>query len=89
MKKIMRPRRVLIIDDEENMLHVLKTILSKECYEIELARDGREGLIKVVSSKFDMVLCDLRMPEMDGMAFLDGLNEKQIDQTIIMMSASN
>ena len=83
----MRPRRVLIIDDEENMLHMLKTILSKEGYEIELARDGREGLIKVVSSKFDMVLCDLRMPEMDGMAFLDGLNEKQIDQTIIMMSA--
>ena len=87
MKTIMRPRRVLIIDDEENMLHMLKTILSKEGYEIELARDGREGLIKVVSSKFDMVLCDLRMPEMDGMAFLDGLNEKQIDQTIIMMSA--
>ena len=83
----MRQRRVLIIDDEENMLHMLKTILSKEGYEIELARDGREGLIKVVSSKFDMVLCDLRMPEMDGMAFLDGLNEKQIDQTIIMMSA--
>ena len=87
MKTIMRQRRVLIIDDEENMLHMLKTILSKEGYEIELARDGREGLIKVVSSKFDMVLCDLRMPEMDGMAFLDGLNEKQIDQTIIMMSA--
>ena len=87
MKTIMRPKRVLIIDDEENMLHMLKTILSKEGYEIEIARDGREGLIKVVSSKFDMVLCDLRMPEMDGMEFLDGLNEKQMDQTIIMMSA--
>ena len=87
MKRIMRPKRLLIIDDEENMLHMLKTILSKEGYEIEIARDGREGLIKVVTSKFDMVLCDLRMPEMDGMAFLNGLKEKQIDQTIIMMSA--
>jgi len=87
LKMIMRPKRVLIIDDEENMLHMLKTILGKEGYDIELARDGREGLIKVVSSKFDMVLCDLRMPEMDGMQFLNGLNEKQIDQTVIMMSA--
>ena len=78
----MLPKRVLIIDDEENMLHMLKTILSKEGYDIELARDGREGLIKVVSSKFDMVLCDLRMPEMDGMEFLNGLNEKQIDQIV-------
>ena len=55
----MRRKRVLIIDDEENMLHMLKTILSKEGYEIELARDGREGLIKVASSRFDIVICDL------------------------------
>ena len=83
----MGTKRVLIIDDEKNMLHMLKTILSKEGYEIELARDGREGLIKVASSRFDIVLCDLRMPEMDGMDFLNGLKEKKLDQTIIMMSA--
>jgi two-component system response regulator AtoC len=83
----MRTKRVLVIDDEENMLHMLKTILTKEGYEIDLARDGREGLIKVASSKFDIVLCDLRMPEMDGMDFLNGLKEKKMHQTIIMMSA--
>lgn len=83
----METKRVLIIDDEENMLHMLKTILSKESYEIELARNGREGLVKVASRRFDIVLCDLRMPEMDGMAFLDGLKEQKSDQTIIMMSA--
>ena len=83
----MKKKRVLIIDDEENMLHMLKTILSKEGYEIELARDGREGLVKAASSRFDMVLCDLRMPEMDGIDFLNGLKEKKLDQTIIMMSA--
>ena len=80
-------RRVLIIDDQENMLHMLKTLLSKEGYDIELACNGREGLIKVVSGEFDIVLCDLRMPEMDGLAFLNALKEKKIDQTIIMMSA--
>ena len=83
----MGTKRILIVDDEENMLHMLKTILSKAGYDVELARDGREGLIKVASSKFDIVLCDLRMPEMDGMDFLNGLKEKKIDQTIIMMSA--
>ena len=83
----MGTKRVLIIDDEENMLHMLKTILSKEGYDIELARNGREGLIKVASSNFDIVLCDLRMPEMDGMDFLNGLKENKLDQTIIMMSA--
>jgi two-component system response regulator AtoC len=83
----MGTKRVLIIDDEENMLHMLKTILSKEGYEIELARNGREGLVKVASSKFDIVLCDLRMPEMDGMDFLEGLKDKNFEKTIIMMSA--
>lgn len=86
-KQVMPKKRILIIDDEENMLHMLKTILGKEGYEIELARDGREGLIKVASSRFDIVLCDLRMPEMDGMDFLNGLAAKKFDQTIIMMSA--
>jgi len=83
----MSSKRILIIDDEENMLHMLKTILSKEGYEIVTAGDGREGLEKIETNLFDTILCDLRMPEMDGLSFLKTVKVKNIDSTIIMMSA--
>jgi two-component system response regulator AtoC len=79
--------KILIIDDEENMLHMLKTLLTKEGYEIVTAKNGREGLEQVAAYPFTTILCDLRMPEMDGLSFLKALKEKKRDQTIIMMSA--
>jgi two-component system response regulator AtoC len=83
----MSSKRILIIDDEENMLHMLKTILSKEGYEIVTAGNGIEGLEKIETNLFDTILCDLRMPEMDGLSFLKTVKVKNIDSTIIMMSA--
>lgn len=83
----MPSQRVLIIDDEENMLHMLKAILTREGYAITTAANGREGLEQCTAGRFDIVLCDLRMPEMDGLAFLDALGEAGRSMTIIMMSA--
>ena len=79
--------KILILDDEENMLHMLKTILTKEGYEIATATNGIEGLKKIESNSFDTILCDLRMPEMDGLSFLKATREKNIQSTTIMMSA--
>jgi len=79
--------RILILDDEENMLHMLKTILTKEGYEIITAANGIEGLEKIEANSFSAILCDLRMPEMDGLSFLKAIKEKNIRSTIIMMSA--
>ncbi|MEE8382585.1 MAG: sigma-54 dependent transcriptional regulator [Thermodesulfobacteriota bacterium] len=79
--------KILILDDEENMLHMLKTILTKEGYEITTATNGIEGLKKIESNSFDTILCDLRMPEMDGLSFLKATKEKNIHSTTIMMSA--
>ena len=79
--------KILILDDEENMLHMLKTILTKEGYEIATANNGIEGLKKIESNSFDTILCDLRMPEMDGLSFLKATREKNIQSTTIMMSA--
>ena len=79
--------KILILDDEENMLHMLKTILTKEGYEIATATNGIEGLKKIESNSFDTILCDLRMPEMDGVSFLKATREKNIQSTTIMMSA--
>jgi len=83
----MPTQRVLIIDDEENMRHMLRTILAGEGYHITTAANGREGLEQCEGAPFDIVLCDLRMPEMDGLAFLDALGEARRSMTIIMMSA--
>jgi two-component system response regulator AtoC len=83
----MSSKKILIIDDEENMLHMLKTLLTKAGYEIVTATNGREGLEQIAAYPFTTILCDLRMPEMDGLSFLKALKEQKRDQTIIMMSA--
>ncbi len=83
----MSQKRILIIDDEESFRHMLSIILSKEGYEVETAPDGEEALQKLSSFSFDHVLCDIRMPKMDGMEFLKELKKLGIETTIIMMSA--
>jgi two-component system response regulator AtoC len=83
----MTGKRVLVIDDEENMRHMLSVILAKAGYEPALAADGSEGLSFMESSSFDFVLCDIRMPRMDGMGFLKRARERFPDTTVIMMSA--
>jgi two-component system response regulator AtoC len=83
----MVPKRILIVDDEENFRHMLSVILKKENYEVETASNGEEGLKKIILSPFDQILCDIRMPHMDGMEFLKEAQKRGADATIIMMSA--
>ncbi len=80
-------RKVLIVDDESGMRHMLSVLLEREGYAIDTAVDGQEGLHKIKTHQYDLVLCDIRMPEMDGLTFLE--NTKSINRTlpIIMMSA--
>jgi two-component system response regulator AtoC len=79
--------RVLVIDDEENMRHMLEMMLTRAGYAVESAADGQEGLDRLTGSHFDFVLCDIKMPRMDGMTFLKEAVEKNPDKTFIMMSA--
>jgi two-component system response regulator AtoC len=83
----MIPKRILIVDDEENFRHMLSVILIKEGYEVEAASNGEEGLQKLLMSPFDQILCDIRMPRMDGLEFLRELKKAQVDTTTIVMSA--
>jgi len=80
-------KSVLIIDDEMNMRHMLQVMLNKEGYSAEAVPNGIEGLSKMDERNFDFILCDLRMPRMDGMTFLEKARAKYPEKTFIMMSA--
>jgi two-component system, NtrC family, response regulator AtoC len=83
----MTQKKVLIIDDEENMRHLLTIMLSKAGYVAESAANGRDGLRLLDQSDFDFVLCDIKMPRMDGTTFLQEATKKHPEKTYIMMSA--
>jgi two-component system, NtrC family, response regulator AtoC len=80
-------KRLLIVDDEANMRHMLSLLLGKAGYTVETAPNGRDALRSVRQGKFDVILCDLKMPEMDGMAFLEAAGDLIAETTVIMMSA--
>ncbi|ULQ53877.1 sigma-54-dependent transcriptional regulator [Flavihumibacter fluvii] len=77
---------ILIIDDERAIRKTLGEILSYEGYKIEEASDGEEGLKKFKEKAFDVVLCDIKMPKLDGIEFLDKARETNPDIPIIMIS---
>ena len=83
----MIPKRVLIVDDEESFRHMLSVILIKEGYEVDTSSNGEEGLQKASASPFDQILCDIRMPRMDGLVFLKEIKKTGAETTVIMMSA--
>ncbi len=80
-------RRVLVVDDEENLRHLLLVILKKAGYEPTAVPDGRRALDLLRKERFGIVLCDIRMPVMDGMEFLSHVSEEGLDGYVIMMSA--
>ncbi|MCJ7771754.1 MAG: response regulator, partial [Desulfobacterales bacterium] len=80
-------KRMLIVDDEKNMRHMLTSMLKKFGYLVDAAADGTDALEMVNQKRYDFILCDLKMPNMDGMTFLEAAREKLLDTTVIMMSA--
>jgi DNA-binding NtrC family response regulator len=78
--------QILIIDDERAIRSVLRDILGNEGYKVEEAVDGEEGLKKFLSSSYDVVLCDIKMPKMDGLEFLSKATEANPDVPVIMIS---
>jgi two-component system, NtrC family, response regulator AtoC len=80
-------RRILVVDDEENLRLVLRTLLRRNGYEVETAASGEEALGLVDSFGPDFVLTDVRMPKMGGLDLLATLKAKGNDATVIVMSA--
>lgn len=78
--------RILIIDDERAIRSSLKEILEYEKHEVELAEDGPSGIEIFEKNNFDVVLCDIKMPQMDGIEVLDKLQEMSSETPVIMIS---
>lgn len=77
---------ILIIDDERAIRKTLTEILSFEGYKLDEAADGEEGLKKFKEKNYDVVLCDIKMPKIDGIEFLQKAGETNPDIPIIMIS---
>jgi two-component system nitrogen regulation response regulator NtrX len=77
---------ILIIDDEKAIRKTLSEILSFEGYKIDEASDGEEGLKKFKERNYDVVLCDIKMPKIDGIEFLQKAGESNPDVPVIMIS---
>jgi len=81
------PRRLLVIDDESNMRHMLAAMLKNSGYSVDTAAEGLEGMKMLERSSYDFILCDIKMPKMDGMTFLKTAGDLVEHSTVIMMSA--
>ena len=77
---------ILIIDDEKAIRKTLSEILSYEGYKMDEAGDGEEGLKKFREKDYDVILCDIKMPKIDGIEFLEKAKESNPDIPIIMIS---
>lgn len=77
---------ILIIDDERAIRKTLGEILSYEGYKIDEAGDGEEGLQKFKEKTYDLVLCDIKMPKLDGIEFLEQSKLLNADVPVIMIS---
>jgi len=78
--------KILLIDDEKSIRRSLREILEFEKYKVDEAEDGAAGLSLAMSGNYDLVLCDIKMPKMDGLELLSKLNEHQLESPIVMMS---
>ena len=79
--------RILLVDDEKTIRDALRDILEYEGYAVEEAKDGEEGLNALKNKDFDVVLCDIKMPKMDGLETLLKAGELGVSAQFIMISA--
>jgi len=78
--------KMLIIDDEQIVLESCKKIFTAEGFDVEVAQDPQKGLQRASDLKFDVILCDWKMPGFDGMDVVEELNRRTPDSTIVMIS---
>jgi two-component system response regulator AtoC len=82
-----KQKKVLVVDDDPMLREMLDTMLAGNGYTVETAANGVEALAKAEAGLFDHIISDIGMPEMDGLALLQHLQDKKIRASVIMLSA--
>ncbi|MHB0865301.1 MAG: response regulator transcription factor [Minisyncoccota bacterium] len=82
-------KKILVIDDDLTFVATIKASLDSARYAVTSAGNGIEGLEKIAASRPDLILLDINMPKMDGLAFLKEMNEKYGSDTIPVLVTSN
>ncbi len=79
--------KILVIDDEPSMQEVLQKLLKDDGYEVVVASSGKDGLFKLEQSGYDLVICDVMMPDMSGLQTLEEIKRLDPEQMVIMITA--
>ena len=82
-------QRIMVVDDDSNLRRALKYRLEREKYDVELAADGSEALLKVNAERPDAIILDLAMPKMNGLQFLHRLRDdpRMLSIPVIILTA--
>jgi signal transduction histidine kinase len=80
--------RILVIDDDENIRGTLEEFIGLNGYVVETARDGATGIDLLGRNHYDLVLCDLRMPGVDGMAVIEWVREARPNLAVVVMTGN-
>ncbi len=78
--------KILIIDDEKSIRNTLKDILTFEKHSVDTAEDGKEGLQQATDNSYDIIFCDIKMPQMDGIEVLENLIQIRPEVPVVMIS---
>ncbi len=81
--------RILIIEDEYNLAHLIQNKLKKENYTIDISLDGEDGLYKSLSNIYDLIILDLMLPKRNGFEILKEIKENNIDSQVIILTAKS
>lgn len=81
--------RLLIVEDEEDLLFALKKGLKQEGYAIDLAVDGEEAILLLQQNQYDAVVLDINLPKMDGFAVLESLRKENNETSVLILSANS
>ncbi|HVE83904.1 MAG TPA: response regulator, partial [Myxococcales bacterium] len=80
-------RSILVADDEPSIRHVLTLVLAEKGYEVRAVSDGEEALRELSARAYDVLVCDVRMPKLDGLSLLKKALQQWPELTCVVMSA--
>ncbi|HHY47775.1 MAG TPA: sigma-54-dependent Fis family transcriptional regulator [Firmicutes bacterium] len=83
----MTNHRILIVDDEANMRRILSELLTEQGYEVAAAKDGAEAIRRATDSRFDLIILDLKLPDVDGITVLRELKKRGLTAAVVVLTA--